>query len=357
MWGGLAAIVPLGMFLISSVNPSSWAILSAFALWHALVGYFEATDRRRRIAFGAIATLTTVMGSGARSDSAVYSGIAVVVACVLTAQRTRSWAKLAILPAAFVVVAAVFFLAAGQSSIVDPGATGGTTSLGSALALTAADLALLPQLWTGALGSVGLGWLDTTMPGIVWVSVVSVFVGFVFWGIQYLDRRKSIALSLVFGALVVIPMYVLVKDGLMVGAGVQPRYVYPLLIMFVSIALFRKNGDGPGLKRVHYYIAAISVGVANAVALHVNLRRYVTGLDVNGVNLDAGKEWWWNVPFGAMTVWAVGVVSFGFVILLAVARFLPETTTARRGGLDGPMPSLDSLSTEPRGNGDTTPVG
>jgi hypothetical protein len=357
VWGGLAAVVPLGMFIIPSVNPSSWAVLSAFALWHALVGYFEADDRRKRIAFAAIAALATLLGSGARSDAAVYSVLAIVVAVFLTWERTRRWFTLAILPAALTVVAVAFFLTSGQSSVVNLGGETAPTTLSGVIHLAIANFALLPDLWTGALGTTGLGWLDTPMPPIVWVPVVSIFVGFAFWGLQYLDRRKTFALSAVFAALVVVPMYILVNDGVTVGAGVQPRYIYPLMIMLVSIALYRRDGDGPGLARVHYFIAAISIGVANSMALHTNIRRYVTGLDVNGVNLDASPEWWWDAPFTPMAVWFVGSFAFGIVVIAAVAHFLPAKTAVVRLVAKNPSPSRTSNAAGTRGKSGQRGVG
>ena len=357
VWGGLAAIVPLGMFLIPSVNPSSWAVISAFALWHSLVGYFEAVDRRHRIAFGSIATLVTVMGSGARSDAAVYSVLAIVVAAALTGERTRAWLKLAILPAILAVVAAVFFATSGQSSIVNLDGDSGLTTPGGVIHLAIANFTLLPELWTGALGTTGLGWLDTPMPPIVWVSVLAVFAGFAFWGLQYLGRRKAFALSLVFVALIVIPMYILVNDGVTVGIGVQPRYIYPMMIMFVSIALFRMNADGPGLSRVHYFVAAISIAIANSMALHTNIRRYVTGLDVNGVNLDANPEWWWDLSVGPMAVWTIGSVAFGLVMAAALVHSLPGRATAGPSAAEDAPSRVDSPPEEPRRNGIARRVG
>jgi hypothetical protein len=49
----------------------------------------------------------------------------------------------------------------------------------------------------------------------------------------------------------------------------------------------------------------------------VNIRRYVTGIDNPGLSLDAGREWWWHVPFGANAVWVVGTLTFaGLVCVL-----------------------------------------
>jgi hypothetical protein len=49
----------------------------------------------------------------------------------------------------------------------------------------------------------------------------------------------------------------------------------------------------------------------------VNIRRYVTGDDRQGLDLNAGAEWWWQgFPVGPVWVWVVG--SLAFAGLLAV---------------------------------------
>jgi hypothetical protein len=93
------------------------------------------------------------------------------------------------------------------------------------------------------------------------------------------------------------------------------------------------------------------------MALHTNIRRYVTGLDVNGVNLDASPEWWWDVPFTPMAVWFVGSVAFGLVLVAAVARFLPAKTAAVRLATKDPSPSRTSNAAETRGKSGQRGVG
>lgn len=331
-WGTAITLVPLGMFIIPSVNPSSWAVLSAVTLWISLVAYFQAASTKKRIVFGVIATIATFVGAGARGDAAVYAGLAMVVAVVLTAEATRRYAVKAILPALLALVAMGFFFSAGQAAVVSPDTGPGDASVDT-LSLALANLVLLPQLWTGALGTTGLGWLDTAMPGIVWVSTLAVFFALVFWGLQSMGRRKAIAIGLVFVSLVVVPLYVLVKDQVMVGAGVQPRYIYPLLIMLAAIALWRLSRDDLHLTRFQWFSVSTLLAVANSVALHTNIRRYVTGIDATGANLNANVEWWWHVPFSPMTVWVVGSLAFGAAVLGLVVYSLDS---AKR-------PSLDSV--------------
>lgn len=326
VWGSLVTLVPLGTFLIASVNPSGWAVIAGALLWVALYGYWTAPSRRHRVVFGALATLLAVMASGARTDAAVYTFLTVLVTAVLGARRVRTSIRLAILPAVLVIIAAAFFFSSGNSEIVNPSATATGGSLKAIVVLTAINLVNLPMLWAGGLGTWGLGWLDTAMPSTVWFSMIGVFVAVVMWGLHRVDRRKVLALAMVGASLVVVPLYVLVNQGIVVGVDVQPRYIYPLMIMFAGIATLLFEREDLGLSGAQLGLVGGAVTIANAVALHTNIRRYVTGVNVRSVNLDAGREWWWHISVSPNVVWAIGTFAFA-VGVVAILRYMRTAST------------------------------
>jgi hypothetical protein len=157
--------------------------------------------------------------------------------------------------------------------------------------------------------------------------MIGIMLAIILVGLGNLNRRKSLALATVFAALIAIPLYILVQGGIVVGAGVQPRYIYPLMILFAGLATLGFRRDDLGLTRAQLWLIGASVSIANAVALHTNMRRYITGVDNQGANLDAGREWWWSLPLSPNIVWAVGAISFA----AAVAGVL---TALRRSSLD-----------------------
>ena len=307
VWGAAISVVPLGMFLIASVNPSAWAVLSATGLWVATWGYFQQTGVRKWL-LAAFAVLLLVMGAGARSDAAVYGVLALIVAVVLSFRRDRRFAVDALLPVGLTVVAVLFFFSGGQSAIVSADTAAETDLALSTLAFI--DAKLLPELWVGVFGTWGLGWLDTAMPGAVWVTTIAVFGAVVFWGLRVGSPRKWIALAGVAASLVVVPMYILLHDSVIVGYYVQPRYIYPLIIIFGGVAVAGFAKAGLGLGRLQLLVAAVGLTIANSVALHVNLRRYITGLDVPNFNLNGEMEWWWGPQISPMAVWIVGSLAF-----------------------------------------------
>ncbi|WP_194397796.1 DUF2142 domain-containing protein [Microbacterium atlanticum] len=347
VWGAAVTAVPLGLFLIPSVNPSSWAVLSATGLWVAAWGFFRA-EGWRKWALAGMTSLLLVVGAGARSDAAVYGVLALAVACVLSASRTRAFARDLLLPFGLVVIAVLFFFSGRQSAVVtsDTAASDGDIPL-SLLAFI--NIKQLPELWAGVFGIWqvgGLGWLDTTMPGVVWVFALVVFGGVSFWGMRTGDVRKWIVVAGVSLSLVAVPMYILLNDGVVVGQFVQPRYIYPLIIVLAGVVLIGLSGAALGLGRLQLVLVAVALAIAAGVALHVNLRRYITGLDNETFNLNDPIEWWWNAPVSPMLVWFAGSAAAALTagLLVAFAWSSATAASARLAQMAGSEPSSASES-------------
>jgi hypothetical protein len=324
LWGWLIALVPLGMFIIPSNNPSGWAVTGVGTAFLALLGWFEATGRRRWV-LGALYLIGVVMAAGARGDAAVYVIGATVTAVILTMVRTRPYLLLSILPFVGLIVSFAFFLSAGQSGVASSGFTsdGGSSAVNpvtgedgtgaplGGFALAAYNLLMLPLLWTGVWGTWALGWLDTQLPSIVPWAAAAAFVVVGFAGIGRIDWRKAVAVGGTLFVLIALPVYVLTAGGDQVGANLQPRYLLPLIVLFALLLVTDPARKGLSFTRVQTFAILGALAVANLVALQVNIRRYVTGADQQGFNLDDGREWWWTgFPVGPMAVWVIGALAF-----------------------------------------------
>lgn len=331
LWGWLVALVPLGMFIVPSNNPSGWAVTGVGTAFLALLGWFESTGRRRW-ALGALYLVGAVMAAGARGDAAVYVIGATVTAVILTAVRTRPYLLSAILPVVGIIIAFAFFASAGQSGVASSGFTsggggatnpvagdGGVEAPLSGFALAAYNLLMLPLLWTGVWGTWALGWLDTQLPSIVPWAAAGAFIVVGFAGIGRLDWRKALATGGTLLVLIALPVYVLTTGGDQVGANLQPRYLLPLIVLFAFLLVTDPSrGSGPTFTRVQTFVILAALAVANLVSLQVNIRRYVTGADQQGLNLDDGAEWWWRgFPVGPSAVWIIGALAYaGLVAVL-----------------------------------------
>ena len=320
-------LVPLGMTLIPSNNPSGWAILSAGTLWIALLGYFETTGIRRAL-LGVVAAVATLVGAGARADSALYAGVAILVVVALTARRGRDYLILAILPFTLSLIAAAAFLGSSQSSAIGTGLTAEVQG-NSTYELIVQNFLELPALLTGGLGTWNLGWFDTALPAIVPFAACAALGGAILIGIASPGRRKSWAAFAVLALVVSVPMYLLYKSDALVGTQVQPRYILPLIVLLVGIVLLESPGRPLSATRGQVFALAGGIVVANAVSLHATMRRYVTGTGVTGGNLDSGAEWWWDIPISPMTVWAVGSVAFAASVFLLSLMWLARARTTQ----------------------------
>jgi len=357
-WGWLITTVPLGVFLLGTNNPSAWAMIGVAFSWLALLGWFEtswSTDRRRKLALGALFVVTVLMAAGSRGDAALYSGLGMALVLVLTlpdrgaeaspAPAWRPWLRDAALPVVMGVVALIFFLSARQSQSGLGGFGGGTGAPGAVtggaadgsldpeaaltgFGLFAYNLLNVPFLWTGALGDWALGWLDTSMPAIVSAAAVAAFVVVGFAGIGRLWVRKAIALGALVLVLVALPVYVLQAGGDVVGEQVQPRYILPLIIMLGGMLALTRTPRELTFTRAQRFALVAALAGAHFVALHLNIRRYVTGIDASGVNLDAGAEWWWAGPVGPTAVWLLGSLAYALLVWIVVRTMARPTVGA-----------------------------
>jgi len=314
-------VVPLGLFMLTSVNPSSWALTSAFTFTFALVGYLVTSGRRRRVLAG-MAALSLLIGAGARGDAGLYAAFGAVLA-VLVAWRSGVRKDL-VVPGVLALAGLVTFLSVGQSdnANLDPGSRPSVSDM----VWTMFDI---PSLWTGSMGNWGLGWLDTYASPVVWIASWSVLVGGVFAALPSKDRRHQLALVALGAAVWIVPGYTQIRSGYPVGGWVQPRYILPLVAMLVGVAFLRTTG-GVRWTKVQWLLAVVALTVANSVGLFNTMRRFTTGSDVGGLNLGNSTEWWWAMPVGPMAVWFVGSVAFGVAItgLLGTLKQAVEPSAA-----------------------------
>ena len=329
----VATSVPLGLFIFASTNPSSWALLSAATVWISLYGSTR-TKGRRQIILAGLAVLATLIGAGARADAGVFAVFGVLLAAVLTVRRGRPPLVPTIAAGVIVIISAAFYLTSGQGGVLASGLPNQNPPLSGSQHLS--NLLELPQLFLGAFGSTGLGWLDTQLPATVHVLGFGVFCAAIFIGIHRLSTRRAIALAMAGAAMWAVPLVLLAQSRSLVGATVQSRYVLPLLIMLVAVASLSprilRAWRGP-----RSLVAALALSFAMSLALHDNIRRYTVGQDSNALDPGAGAEWWWSAGPSPLVVWLIGSAAFAAALALLwfVLRGLDDRTQSfepARGG-------------------------
>ena len=341
IWMWPIGLIPLGMFFIPSTNPTSWAIIAVGSAWLAMLGYLE-TRGWRSYALAAVYLLSLLLGASARIDSILYIGLVSVLAVWQAQIPFRD-----LLKKTWIALVAGLFVAARL--LTNPGnlerLVGGinttgdqseglpwTTSADSVLpggvdwALMWNNLWNVPGLWTGIFGGRplgSLGWLDTALPQIVFFGVGGTVLGLIFIALKNPGRKKTVALAGMILALWFIPVYLLQISGAQAGSEFQPRYLLPLMVVAVGTLVLTDSGVPLLTDRPRLIAIFVALTTANSIALHTNIRRYVTGNRVEGLNLNSPREWWWGFLPDLITpnvVWVVGTLAFGFVVWVLFVR-------------------------------------
>jgi hypothetical protein len=318
MW--CITIIPLGISVIPSTNPSSWAITGVPSAWFALFAFLKMQGMTgRRIALGALFVLEAGLAVSSRGDAGLFVVVGILVAVFLTWRSTRSYLVALILPACVAIVCITLSLQVAQSSIA---VTGMADRFSAANLLDEtrpfwgtlmSNIANIASLWVGAFGSPGwnLGWRDAPIPQTAWVLSVVVAIALSTVAIQKSRGRPLIAwvgsLALTFA----IPLYILQFTLSRVGEYVQPRYILPLAIMSTGVLLLAFRNPRVSVSPILAigFVAALSV--SNSLSLLAYMRRYVSGnYAVLGVRLDADVRWWWDLGVSPGTTWFIGSAAF-----------------------------------------------
>ena len=366
-WMWPLAIVPLGMFFIASINPSSWAIIGVGTAWMALLGFLESKGYKRWV-LGFVYLFAIVVASSARIDATLFVIATSLVSfwlyepdgksVVVKVKNLRSRAQWLYVGAGLFVAALAFV---GLRLLLRPGnlgtVTGGfgprldwkhqdeltwsslrqTPTFGSEFTEPTFDWNLLwrnfwevPGLWFGVLGGYpwgSLGWLDTSMPQIVPIVTLAALIAVATVSMIGADWRRITGVVGMFGILWFLPLYLLQIGGFKVGEEFQPRYLIPLIVVLIGVLVIRSRNQPPiFVDRFPLIAIAVGLSIANSIALHTNIRRYVTGMDVGGLDLNYAIEWWWwFMPefFTPNLLWIGGSLAFAGVAWIVI-YYLPR---------------------------------
>lgn len=322
IWGFVLTTVPSGMFLVASINPSGASYVSVIIVFTTLSSFFAA-ERAWQSWLLALATITfSTLGAGSRSDTSIYLALSVVIAwIVFERQHVHKKASL-FLSAGVLGIAYLFFLTSSQVSIRFQGESA------PILSNLFYNFENLPGLLFGSLGSWSLGWLDTPLSPVVFIFAFTCYISVVVESLNKVNIRKFVAQSIIGVALIGLPMYVLTRGGFIVGQEVQARYLMPLLALLLLSSIYKMPyGTLANSSRIRLVFVAVALAIANSSALHTNIRRYITGMDVGGLNLNYKVEWWSGF-FDPNTVWVVGSLAF-FAFVWTVQSITPVRGQSR----------------------------
>lgn len=345
-------VVPLGLFLLTSVNTSAWGIAGLTTAWANVVTARDHPTRRNRLLAGALAIVGIVMALGSRTEAVAHIGIIAVALAAMWGsehlQRTGwRWRDLGRREAVRITVASVIALLLGAILVALAPRSADLGDLLSGLRsgysrIAARDigepiLAIafeVPTLWGGALGNIwGLGALDTPIPSLASFPLMGVYVGLVAVGLLAGARARTIGVTLLFAALFALPTFSLLRAGLLVYESLQPRQFMVILFPLLGLALYRLRGEASFvLGRAGRTTILLALGVAHSIALLVTMQRHTSGLlpgflgEPRHVDFGRDIEWWWASAPHPDVVWMVASVAY-LIVVVSVVR-LTSTRSA-----------------------------
>lgn len=314
-------LIPLGWFILASVNPSSWALSGLTGYGFALHAYFSTARPRRRLLLASLAAVGLVIALSARGDAPAYAGVVTVALCVLHWRTLWSHKTLIAVPALASAVCAWRLLGASQVASIAGASAETERSLSEVVPNLLTEF---PAMFSGMFGyAFGLGWLDTPVNAVT-AFPVALVIGFLgLTGLGRLSWPKAAAAGLIFLPMLVLPLMTLYRTRLVVGESVQPRYILPLMPILLAVLLMDRTADRVlTISRVQAVLLTVVLTVANTAAIYANARRYVTGID--GPVLIDDLEWWWQSAPGPGTVAIVGGLAFAVLATaLVVTNWSP----------------------------------
>lgn len=320
-------LIPLGWFIVASINPSSWAVSGLTAYGFALHTVLLGRARRRQLVAAGLGALGLVMALCARGDAPAYAGVVTVALCVLHWRRLVTDKLLLAIPALVGVVCLWRLLVASQVASIAGASAETDRAVGEVVPNLLQEF---PALFSGMFGyAFGLGWLDTAVNSVT-AYPVTLVIGFLgLTGLGRLTVPKALAAAVIFLPMLVLPLMTLYRTRLIVGESVQPRYILPLMPMLLAVLLVGRATDRVvSLSRVQAVAIWAALSVANTAAIYANARRYVTGTD--GPALIDHLEWWWQSGPSPIMATLVGGVAFAaFASPLVVMHWRRPTEPAR----------------------------
>lgn len=305
-------IVPLGMFVIASTNPSSWALFVPVFLFFSLRSLVVANRHWQHWSLAALSIGLAAIGTAARADAAFF--VVAATGLALLAEWGKWWrfARVYLTSACIGLLAVISVLNGRQAGVISSGLEEASAAARTSVGLLLRNLGDVASLYTGALGGWNLGWLDTPLPSIVSISLTVIIGSMVLNGIAFKQLRELILPTITLAIVIVVPLIIQQNTGSPVGAYIQPRYVFPLLALGLGVLVSTKNPRMFITPR-QVALASVTIVVLNAMSLYVNLLRYTTGLDTGHMNPSSGT---WQPVVSPLIVLALGVIAFAALMWL-----------------------------------------
>ncbi len=342
--GFIFTIIPLALFLIPSVNPSSWSIIGMTNAWMFLIIALtlpKNAKKRRRLAV-LLWLLSAFMCIGSRYDSTIFFALTNAltffavkrISFIHDAKRTVSQVFLI-----SIIALGLLFFTRERLAFVTVNLSTRTTpfnplgaNFGQWLTSWYMHFLAIPQQ---ALGSGKLGWEEIPLPTIV--SIIG--SGFVFSVLLFAALKISLNQIIVAGSATLLMFVTVLRiANLELDLfNVPGRYILPLVPFVVGTWVYFSKSEIQLIEIKRFRdLAIISLSIIQAISLYTLLERYVMGASggLRILRLDGVNQWWWpSVVLGPNFIVVIGSLCF-CRFLISALQLIPASSVELRKVLD-----------------------
>jgi hypothetical protein len=327
----LAALTPMAVFLMASVNPNAAEIAGFVAIWACMTRVATDTELPMRLLI--LASFLSAVVVLMRPISIVWmAGLVVVVLIGASRQRRRdlfAWRPLAwaIGPTAVALVVSWVWAVYSSFEVKDDRLTN-SLSLSAALHLSVDNWGRYFRQTIGV-----LGWLDTTLPFFVYVAWIVALVVVVIIHLRGASARGIVALLILAAAWLALPLIINGFTNSRAGLTYQGRYSLPIFVGVVFLPLWgeRSRLRWPRLsQRWLVGVVLALVAVAEVGAFWQMLRRFSVGAD-GKIVLTGRLSWQPSVdPMVLVAINAIAMIAVSWSALRPWRQV--ETAPGERDG-------------------------
>lgn len=333
--GVLAALTPMAVYLMGTVNPNALEFTAGLALFAGMLGITLHPNPRLLGSRLALVVIASILVSNTRGISALWVAVLLVLPLILLTGRQL----LALLKLPAVIVSILLIAIGALASVwwtLSSNSLGTGPSNGPEIVQDVPGVGLsIPEGFLGEIGNfylrmrqiVGvLGWLDTQLHPFVYV-ITYVFLGLLALGLALWVRGRMLVFSITLGlAFFFLPPFVQAFFVTKGGFIWQGRYS---LILFMALMLgwaacigasagFQRWRRSRGLLGAVAVLAGAAWAVSSIYAFAQAMRRFTTGFKNDWSTMtDPGT---WTPPLGAwplLGLFAVVSVAFGAAVVIA----------------------------------------
>lgn len=305
----LVTSLPLGFYLIPSISTSSWLIILFSILIPLLITYKD--GNYNSIKYILLILLILIINNSRRETLVLVGGTLLASGIyLLTVNKLFNTRKILMFFTLSILNFLFFLLLWNNTDLI---------KFRLEKISLFETLSRYQSLLIGNFGGWGLGSLEVSQPGLVFVLNFMIILALLFLSLksQNLYFQASIFFNFLF--ISVLTIFTLYNSNLRVGEWVQPRYILPLFYSLMFLAIYDLYySNFKSFKILVKIIMPLQVIIYSFSHFEL-IKRYTHGLNYYQLNLDKNPKWWWSQNIFIITPMSVLLISIlSYVLLLSL---------------------------------------